>query len=264
MNGKLEFNLYHKTTFSGRYLSFLSLHPLSQKRGVLMSMVDRAFLLSHPKYHYNNFIFIIKIFLENDYPLKFIFDTINSRLGSLFKHKTLKQTDNSNNDEKITSWFTIPFLPYIYDKFKSIVKKDSNVRLSFFSLNKLDGIIKAQKDVLPHDSKKNVVYKINCKDCNASYVGQTGRKLKTRINEHKKDINKKSGNFSVVSEHKIEFDHDFDWENIKILDNERFFGKRCVSEMLNIKMLAFLRVLYHITLMMSPQNMSLKKFLILR
>ena len=76
------------------------------------------------------------------------------------------------------------FLPDIYDKFRNITK-NFNVRLSFFSLNKLDGIIKAQKDVLPHDSKKNVVYKINCKNCNASYVGQTDRKLKTRINEHK-------------------------------------------------------------------------------
>ncbi|KYN14843.1 hypothetical protein ALC57_12952, partial [Trachymyrmex cornetzi] len=45
------------------------------------------------------------------------------------------------------------------------------------------------KDGLPHDSKENVVYKINCKNCDASYVGQTGRKLKTRINEHKNDIN---------------------------------------------------------------------------
>ena len=54
--------------------------------------------------------------------------------------------------------------------------------LSFFSLNKLDRIIKAQKDVLSHDSKKNIVYKIKCKNCNA-YVGQTDRKLNTRINE---------------------------------------------------------------------------------
>ena len=39
-------------------------------------------------------------------------------------------------------------------------------------------IIKAQKDVLSHESKKNIVYKINCKSCNASYVGQTSREIK--------------------------------------------------------------------------------------
>jgi len=43
-------------------------------------MVDRAFLLSHPKYHTKNLNFIIEIFLGNDYPLNFIFETIYSRL----------------------------------------------------------------------------------------------------------------------------------------------------------------------------------------
>ena len=41
---------------------------------------------------------------------------------------------------------------------------------------------------------------------------------------------------SVISEHRLEFDHEFDWNNTKILDNERFFDKKLMSEMLNIKM----------------------------
>ncbi|KYQ58872.1 hypothetical protein ALC60_02120, partial [Trachymyrmex zeteki] len=79
-NETLEFNVYHKPTFSGRYLNFMSLHPLSQKRDVLVGAVDRAFLLSHPKYHKENLNFIIRTFLANDYPIKFIFNTFNSRL----------------------------------------------------------------------------------------------------------------------------------------------------------------------------------------
>jgi len=75
----------------------------------------------------------------------------------------------------------------------------------------------------------------DCKNCNASYVGQTSHKLKTRINVHKNDINKKNGNLSEISEHRLQSEHDFDWSNIKILDNERYIGKRLVSEMLHIK-----------------------------
>jgi len=47
--GKLEFDWYKKPTFSGRTLNFLSHHPISQKRGVIINMIDRIFLLSHPK-----------------------------------------------------------------------------------------------------------------------------------------------------------------------------------------------------------------------
>jgi len=50
-NNLIEFDWYMKPTFSGRILSFLSDHPLTQERGVIMNMTDRAFLLSHPKFH---------------------------------------------------------------------------------------------------------------------------------------------------------------------------------------------------------------------
>jgi len=33
----------------------------------------------------------------------------------------------------------------------------------------------------------------------------------------------------------LEKDHDFDWDNPKILDKEKFYFKRLVSEMINIK-----------------------------
>ncbi|EZA48222.1 hypothetical protein X777_14228 [Ooceraea biroi] len=58
-------------------------------------------------------------------------------------------------------------------------------------------------------SHSNVVYKISCCDCDGSYVGQTKRQLHTKINEHRKDINKKTGIPSVISTHKIETGHDF-------------------------------------------------------
>jgi len=47
--------------------------------------------------------------------------------------------------------------------------------------------IKEYKDSLPCEKKSNVVYKICYKDCDASYIGQTGRQLK-RIAEHRNHI----------------------------------------------------------------------------
>jgi len=96
--GTVEFDWYKKPTFSGRLLNFLFHHPISQKKEVIISMIDRVFLLSHPRFHEKNLKFIIKTFINN-YPLQFIFDIIHMRLKSLFNKRTKKQiTDNSNEE----------------------------------------------------------------------------------------------------------------------------------------------------------------------
>ncbi|XP_071649570.1 uncharacterized protein [Temnothorax longispinosus] len=89
-NGLIEFDWYHKPTFSGRYLNYYSCHPSSQKRGTIIGLIDRAFLLSHPRFHRKNLELIISILLNNDYPLDLIFNTIHERLKSLFYKQTKK------------------------------------------------------------------------------------------------------------------------------------------------------------------------------
>jgi len=74
----------------------------------------------------------------------------------------------------------------------------------------LERIIKAQKDILSPGFNKNIIYKLSCKDCDATYVGQTKRKLNTRTSEYRRDINKKTGKHSVITEHRINNDHEFD------------------------------------------------------
>ena len=44
------------------------------------------------------------------------------------------------------------------------------------------------KDVIPDMQKSGVVYKIPCASCPASYIGQTGRRLQQRLDEHKRAI----------------------------------------------------------------------------
>ena len=46
---------------------------------------------------------------------------------------------------------------------------------------KLNTLIKRGKDRLPINNKTEVVYKLDCKNCNASYIGQTKRHLSTRV-----------------------------------------------------------------------------------
>jgi len=54
----------------------------------------------------------------------------------------------------------------------------------------------------------------------------------TRINEHKNHI-RRATTHSVITDHRLNSNHDFDWDNVKILDNERYLSKRLISEMLH-------------------------------
>lgn len=120
-----------------------------------MGLVDRVFLLSYPEFYVKNLEFVVKILLENDYPLTFIFDTISDRIKSLICHKTGKQKDNivNNFNDLIMPWFVLPYVRTFSEKF-NIITKDLKTEKFFYSINKLNVIIKANKDLLPNEMRK--------------------------------------------------------------------------------------------------------------
>jgi len=79
------------------------------------------------------------------------------------------------------------------------------------------------------------MYKICCNDCDASYMGQTSRLLKTRVAEHRNRSRRNAPSVSVIANHVMHRNHEMDWNNVEVLDVEKFYHKRLVSEMLHIK-----------------------------
>jgi len=198
-------------------------------------------LLSHPRFHQKNLTESIKVLLNNGYPLSFIFNTIRSRITLHSKKETLTpfkiiETDTNNNGDLTTKkeFFTIPYIKSISESFIPVAKK-YGFDIAFSISHTLSNFIKCGKDGLDIMSHRGVVYKISCHDCDASYVGQTKRQLRTRIKEHISDIRKKNDSPSVISEHRLNLNHDFDWQNVRIIDNERSYHKRIISEMVHIK-----------------------------
>ncbi|KYN02856.1 hypothetical protein ALC62_06323 [Cyphomyrmex costatus] len=207
-NDLIEFNWYHKPTFSGRYSNFRSQHPVSHKRGTVIGLVDRVILLSNSKFHFDNFCFIIKVLLENDYPLKFIFDNINSRLKNIIMARNKRRvTDDHSQDVVQPTWFTVPFVRGITEKINRL--NNSHLRVQYFEKYRLvsSSCITMHKNPLPREKKSGVVYKISCKNCNASYVGETCRQLKSRIAEHRNHIRWSTFTRSVITEHRLHEDH---------------------------------------------------------
>jgi len=59
--------------------------------------------------------------------------------------------------------------------------------------------------------------------------------LNTRIGEHRIHIRRNSPQSSVITDHRLEFNHEFDWDNVEVLDEEKNYNKRLISEMIHIK-----------------------------
>lgn len=183
----------------------------------------QSFLLSHSLFHQKNFNLIINILINNNYPLEFIFQTLHNRLKFLIHNSnTIVKTPDKENVDVSFKFFIVPYVPLISDGFKSLAR-DIGIRMSYVSLNKLHCFIKVQKDKLFRLSSRNVMYRIDCNNYDASYVRQMGRQLQIRINEHRNHIRRNTSNHSVITDHRLEFNHDFKWDDIKILDNEPLF-----------------------------------------
>ena len=82
----------------------------------------------------------------------------------------------------------------------------------------------------------NVVYQINCKNCEKNYIGQTKRLLKIRVDEHRTIINLLHlKSHTVITKHRINSEHNFNWDKVQIKDKETNTYKRDISEMIYIK-----------------------------
>jgi len=106
-NNTIHIDWFHKDTFSGRFLSFFSSHPWCRKIGTIYSLIDRAFLLSHLRFHQKNLELVISLLLDNGYPLDLIFEKMKARIRTLINNKSnpnmgnsRQNYDNSNNNKK--------------------------------------------------------------------------------------------------------------------------------------------------------------------
>ena len=71
-------------------------------------------------------------------------------------------------------------------------------------------------------------------DCNVYYVGQTSRKLKSRVYEHQRDVRLKNQHSALAAHHSM-YKYSINFDRVKILDKENNYFKRLLSEMMYIE-----------------------------
>lgn len=128
-------------------------------------------------------------------------------IDDIIKNRNRKKKDKP---ETLTGYNKISYIGPITQKIARLLHK-FGLQTTMKSVNTIKQAILNNKDKIDTLDKSGV-YTIDCEDCNAKYIGQTGRKLKTRIAEHKN-----KNKFSAVSQHLLNTGHTISERNIHML-----------------------------------------------
>ena len=115
-------------------------------------------------------------------------------------------------------YIPIPFNNQFFNSIKKSCFKSSTFSAIPIIKYQLSHVIKKGKDKIPYNKNTNIVYKINCSNCEAIYVGEAKRQLQIRLGEHERDVRKNNNN--AIPTHCRENQHTMDWEKAEILDKE--------------------------------------------
>ena len=122
-------------------------------------------------------------------------------------------------------------MPYIQGATEKIARilKPYGIYLGTKNSNTLGSKVSFCKDRVGKEDKNSVVYKVPCRDCSFSYIGETGRELKVRIREHISNVRNNISN-SQIAQHTHEHNHTMNWNNTSILSQHKHNRSRRILE----------------------------------
>ena len=118
-------------------------------------------------------------------------------------------TTNINSGHVTTA--TIPYIRGTSETITRILQPD-NIRVAHKPITTLRRLLTNVKDKDKPEDRQGAVYKIKCCDCQASYIGETGRNLSTRLTEHKRATRNGDVN-NHIAEHHLKTKHQIDWDS---------------------------------------------------
>ena len=189
----LSTQVYRKATNTGLLLHHQSHVYYKYKHSLLHTMIDRAYRLSSTwKAFSDECNTIKKIFTQLKYPL----DLIDRKIKD-FLHKKFTP---ENNIHPPTETPTRLLLPYKDDKSSLFVRRrlrsintltSINIQPVFLS-RKVSSLVSKSESKPNLINSASVIYKFQCKQCDANYIGYTTRHLFERVTEHR---------YSIVGKH---------------------------------------------------------------
>ena len=122
-------------------------------------------------------------------------------------------------------------IPYIKGTSETIsrILQSYNIRVAHKPTTTLRHLPTNIKDRDEPNNRQGAVYKIKCSDCQASYIGETGRNLNTRLTEHKRATKNGEANNHIAVHHQLT-NHNIDWDSAQCLTYSTNYFQRLTLE----------------------------------
>ncbi|XP_044753689.1 uncharacterized protein LOC123313059 [Coccinella septempunctata] len=233
---------YQKPTASGRYLNYKSSHEHKQKINLILGMKGRLEKLVSPRHLQNSLHRLADLLNSNSYPRRLINKILFNTPGYTTEpHAEISPHTPQDVDQAtpvVPRFFSLPYHPAITPRIIKTISHhvvDRNMFLSAKYMPNTLGrhVFSRMKDITPIEKRAGIVYAINCTDCDKTYIGQTGRNLKTRLREHVRDC-AMAKQTTGLSKHCYEMNHTMNFGDAKILKSESNRHKREFLEAVEI------------------------------
>ena len=212
---QFDFKVYRKPTHTENYIHFYSQHSDSVKRNIVVNMFLRAFKICDPIFIDEEINHLFKTFENIGYPKFFIVNCLSLARKKYYIPAPKRPFQRANN-------ITLPYskdlegISKTLEHVNSQTKKEDSINLSFNYNNTLRSrLVRNQV----RDNTKDVgVYCIPCLDCDKSYIGESGRGLAIRLEEHKRAC-RLGNSYSAVATHTLHVGHRIGFSQSAVIYN---------------------------------------------
>lgn len=216
--GTLSFSVYRKPTHTDQYLQFSSHQPLQHKLGVIRTLSHRATTLCSTEEARNEEMEHLKEVLSVSGYQKWAWNLPGSNIT--------RPRSSSMATTPSRGHVSMPYVQGVTEALSRRVRK-LGVSVHPRPINTIRGKLVRPKDKTNKLDNSGVIYKIDCEDCPETYIGETKRNLRKRVNEHKREN-------SPVGAHMLENHHHFENAAVDVLDKEPGWFQRGIKEAIYI------------------------------
>ena len=98
-------------------------------------------------------------------------------------HRKRPPAHSESESQQTKIMTVVPYVQNLTEPIKRVLQQ-VGVGMAIKPVSVLSNIFCKPKDKVLDKDNSGLVYQISCRDCDAVYIGETGRSLKTRKHEH--------------------------------------------------------------------------------